>query len=115
MNKPLINDNLSTQDELSFTYDWRENVFSNPNAIIRIGTMFSGIGAIEYALKRLNLNSVIKFACDNDAFVKKSYLANYEIENNNWYEDVHDIEGDKYNGQLDLLVGGSGFVAQTYL
>jgi DNA (cytosine-5)-methyltransferase 1 len=28
--------------------------FSNPNATIKIGTMFSGIGAIEYALKRLN-------------------------------------------------------------
>lgn len=107
MNKPLINKNLSAQPEFSFSQDWREKVFSNPNAIIRIGTMFSGIGAIEYALKRLNLSSIIKFACDNDPFVKKSYLANYEIENNNWYEDVHDIQGEKYNGQLDLLVGGS--------
>ena len=69
--------------------------------------MFSGIGAIEYALKRLNLNSEIQFACDNDNFVKQSYLANYEIGASNWYEDVCNIDGKKYKGKLDLLVGGS--------
>lgn len=69
--------------------------------------MFSGIGAIEYAFKRLNLNTKIKFACDNDQFVKQSYFANYEIENDNWYTDVYDIDGAKYLGEIDLLVGGS--------
>ena len=58
----------------------REKEFSNPNATIKIGTMFSGIGAIEYALKRLNLKSEILFASDIDNFAKQSYFANYEID-----------------------------------
>lgn len=87
--------------------DWREKEFRNPNATIRIATMFSGIGAIEYAFKRLNLNTEIKFACDNDVFVKKSYFANYDIKEKNWYNDVHDINGADYKNQIDLLVGGS--------
>lgn len=93
--------------ENSETTDWREKVFRNPNAVIRIGTMFSGIGAIEFALKRLNLRTDIKFACDNDPFVKKSYFANYNINEDNWYNDVHDINGLDYKNQIDLLVGGS--------
>ena len=100
--------NYSTsQLEAKFDKDWREKEFSNPNATIKIGTMFSGIGAIEYALKRLTLNSEIKFACDIDNFAKQSYFANYEIGSQNWYNDVCDIDGKKYKGKLDLLVGGS--------
>jgi len=87
--------------------DWREKVFSKPNAILKIGTMFSGIGAIEYSFKRLNLKSEIQFACDIDNFVKQSYFANYNIKDKNWYDDVHKIDGKKYKGKLDILVGGS--------
>ena len=32
---------------------------------IRVGTVFSGIGAFEFALKRLNIDHDIVFACDN--------------------------------------------------
>lgn len=106
----IVNEQLgfyANQQVLKFQKDWREKEFSNPNATIRIGTMFSGIGAIEYALKRLNLNSEIQFASDIDNFAKQSYFANYEIAESNWYNDVHDINGKKYKGKLDLLVGGS--------
>ena len=96
-----------SHQDINETTDWREKVFKNPNAIIRIGTMFSGIGAIEFALKRLKLRTDIKFACDNDSFVKKSYFANYNINEENWYDDVHDINGLDYKNQIDLLVGGS--------
>ena len=89
------------------TVDWRKKEFVNPNATIRIGTLFSGIGAIEYALRRLNLNTDIRFACDIDSFVKKSYFENYPIAEENWYYDVKDLDGNKYKNQLDLLVGGS--------
>ncbi len=97
----------TNQLRLKFDRDWREREFSKPNATIRIGTMFSGIGAIEYALKRLNLNTEIQFACDIDDFVKQSYFANFEIGASNWYKDVCEINGKKYKGKLDLLVGGS--------
>lgn len=69
--------------------------------------MFSGIGAIEYALKRLKVPNEIVFASDNDKFVKESYFANYAINDTQWYDDVKYIEGEKYINQIDLLVGGS--------
>lgn len=33
--------------------------------MIKLATVFSGIGAIEHALQRMNLEHVIVFACDN--------------------------------------------------
>jgi DNA (cytosine-5)-methyltransferase 1 len=98
---------ITNQERIKFQQDWREKEFINPNATIRIGTMFSGIGAIEYALKRLNLKTQIQFASDIDNFAKQSYFANYEIGAENWYNNVLDIDGKKYKGKLDLLVGGS--------
>jgi len=95
------------QTRLSFQEKWTEKEFKNPNAKIKVATMFSGIGAIEYALKRLNLASEILFACDIDKFVKQSYFANYKISENQWYSDVKGIDGNKYKGKIDILVGGS--------
>ncbi len=87
--------------------DWRETKFENPKASLRVGTMFSGIGAIEYALKRLKLDSEILFASDIDNFVKQSYFANYKISEEKWYDDVKEIDGKKYKDRIDILVGGS--------
>lgn len=95
------------QHSIRFEKDWRERVFSNPQAIIKLGSLFSGIGAIEYAFKRLNLKTDIQFACDIDKHVKESYFANYEIEENNWYNDVKELNGKKYKNKVDLLIGGS--------
>lgn len=33
--------------------------------MIKLATVFSGIGAIEHALQRMNLEHKIVFACDN--------------------------------------------------
>jgi DNA (cytosine-5)-methyltransferase 1 len=87
--------------------NWTNKNFKYPNTTIRLATMFSGIGAIEFALKRLNLNTEIVFASDNDKFVKESYFANYNIKEENWYQDVHHINGKRYKEKIDLLVGGS--------
>lgn len=86
---------------------WYQKRLSYPLATIRLATMFSGIGAIEFALKRLSLKTEIVFASDNDKFVKESYFANYPIKKECWYDDVHKIDGNKYIGKIDLLVGGS--------
>jgi DNA (cytosine-5)-methyltransferase 1 len=40
-------------------------------------------------------------------YIKKSYFANYEISNEQWYEDVRFLDGTKYTGVVDLFVGGS--------
>ena len=55
--------NLPQELQLQSTYeDWQNKKFSNPKATIRVATLFSGIGAIEHALKRLKLKSEIVFA-----------------------------------------------------
>lgn len=77
------------------------------NKKIRLATVFSGIGAVEQAFERQNANYDIVFACDNDKFVKQTYLANYSIDEKSWYDDVYSIDGKKYTGEIDLFVGGS--------
>ncbi|VVM20164.1 hypothetical protein BSPWISOXPB_2381 [uncultured Gammaproteobacteria bacterium] len=106
-----IKEDLPQYDFLSETTSnglhWTERELENPKNKIRLATMFSGIGAIEYALKRLKISNEIVFASDNDKFVKESYYANYEIDDERWYDDVKDIDGKKYLNKIDLLVGGS--------
>ena len=92
--------------------DWRTSKFSNKKATISVGTLFSGIGAVEQALKKWGLKHKIVFAGDIDEHVKKSYLNNYKIDENAWHSDVTEFlttaaEIKKYKGQVDLIVGGS--------
>lgn len=56
---------------------------------IEIGSDFSGIGAFEQALKRLEVKYVNRFACDKDKFARKSYLANYDAPED-FPEDVYE-------------------------
>ena len=87
--------------------DWVSKKLKHPKRTINVGTLFSGIGAIEYSFKRLNLKSNIVFACDNDKFCKETYFANYKIDEKDWYEDVTSFNAKKYKYKVDLLVGGS--------
>lgn len=118
---------------------------------LRIGTLFSGIGAAEFALKRLGVPHEIVFACDNGEimlsaddetiqeklrtlrtleerkayisslipkkvnFVKKSYLANYDMHEDDFYHDVRYMEGTQYRDKIDILVGGSPCQSFTLL
>ncbi len=112
--------------------------------MIRLATVFSGIGAPEEALRQLGENFEIVFACDNgerelkvdydeiidatldmtheerleyvsnlylktkkENYVKKSYFANHNIQEHQWYEDVRFIDGERYRDNVDILVGGS--------
>lgn len=116
--------------------------------MLKLGTLFSGIGAVEQALIRLGIEYEIEFACDNgdididididiekeknyvfnlkskeekreyvdnlyksksrkQNYVKQSYMANYNINENDFYADVRLLDGNDYAGRIDLLVGGS--------
>lgn len=113
--------------------------------MIRLATLFSGIGAIEQSLIRLHQDYELVFACDNGEieididiekakaeiaqlhtkeekkkyvdnlysvtrktnFVKRSYLANYPINEDDFHLDVRLLDGTDYAGEVDLLVGGS--------
>ena len=86
---------------------WAVSNFKYPSQIVRVGTLFSGIGAIEHALQRLNLNFEIVFAGDIDENVKKSYFANHKISEKNWHNDIKAFNAKKYKYKVDLVVGGS--------
>ncbi len=73
---------------------------------INIATVFSGIGAIEHALQRLQIDHHIVFACDIDKYCKQTYFANYKINENQWYNDIKVLDGNKYKNKIDLFVGG---------
>src|SRR5690606_10360671 len=88
--------NNATVPDLFGNNDWRLKEFSNPTAHIKIATLFSGIGAIESAFKRLDLNHSITFAGDIDPHVKKSYYANYEIADSDWHDDVTKFDAKNY-------------------
>lgn len=75
--------------------------------VLRIATVFSGIGAIEHAFQRMKIPHKIIFACDNDKFAKESFFANYDLGEENWIDDIYDVEGGKYRGKVDLFMGGS--------
>lgn len=86
---------------------WMERSFAFPSKKIRIGTSFSGIGAIEHAMKILGLNSEIMFAGDIDNDCKTSYFSNYDIQEKNWHSDVHEFDAKPYKNKIDLFVGGA--------
>lgn len=114
--------------------------------MIKLATLFSGIGSVEQALKRLNIEHEIVFACDNGDieieynaedeinnikklknklekknyvdnlysgksrkknYVKQSYLANYDINEDDFHCDVRLLDGTDYENKVDILVGGS--------
>jgi DNA (cytosine-5)-methyltransferase 1 len=75
---------------------------------MRIGTLFSGIGAPEQGAKRVygdNLEMV--FACEYDRFARQSFEANYEIDPLHFHKDVREMDGTQYQGKVDILIGGS--------
>lgn len=114
--------------------------------MLKIATVFSGIGAIEFALKRMNIEHEVIFACDNGEreveidyekekqivdslatplekkeyvdnlylqktkaknYMQESYLANYSIKDDLFFQDVCLLDGKDFKGQVDLFVGGS--------
>ena len=86
---------------------WLDRQFAYPQRTIRLATTFSGIGAIEYAFKRLGLKHEIIFAGDINDKCKETYFANYDIKEEQWHYDVHDFDAKLYRNKVDLLVGGA--------
>lgn len=111
---------------------------------IKIATVFSGIGAIEQALKKEKIKHEIVFACDNGERklkineneikeviehmteqesneyiqklydencgpnnVEKSYLSNYHLQKEKFFQDARFLNGTNYKEKIDLFVGGS--------
>jgi DNA (cytosine-5)-methyltransferase 1 len=75
---------------------------------MKIATLFSGIGSPEQGAKRVYDNDLdLVFACEWDKFARESFNANYEIEDKHFHKDICDMDGKQYQGQVDILIGGS--------
>src|ERR1700704_4400197 len=65
------------------------------------GSLFSGIGAAEYAALSLNDSFELRFACENDPWVKKTFLANHQVKT--FFDDVLTI---RELPHVDVIVFG---------
>ena len=83
-----------------------EPVMRHKGEQVRLATLFSGIGAPEFAAREVFSEAKAIFACEIDKFARQSYLANHEAPIV-FYEDVCDLDARPYAGQIDILVGGS--------
>jgi DNA (cytosine-5)-methyltransferase 1 len=98
----LLKDDKTTNEIIT------TNLENNNDKILKVGTLFSGIGAFEHALDRLSIKHKIVFACDIDSYVKKSYFENYKIQEDDWYDDVLKLNASKYiDENIDIIIGGS--------
>jgi len=74
--------------------------------LIKIGAQFSGVGAFDQALKRLNIEYQNIYQADWDKYARQTYLHNYE-EPIYYVKDVHDTPTkeitEKY-GSLDIAM-----------
>ena len=73
---------------------------------ISLATLFSGIGAPEFAAREVFDEVETVFACEIDKFARKSSLANHDAPLA-FYEDVCDLDARAYAEQIDILIGGS--------
>lgn len=71
--------------------------------MLKVGTTFSGIGAVEQALKNLGIQHEVSWACDIDKYAKQTYLANHKC--NVFYDDIRKIDIDNLE-EVDLYVFG---------
>ena len=100
-------DQVNFAEENLSDANWQKKKFECAEKVVRIGTVFSGIGAIEHAFQRLKLKHKIVFAGDIDINCKKSYFANYDITEDDWFTDIRDFDAKKYKNKVDFVIGGA--------
>lgn len=72
--------------------------------MLKVASVFSGIGSFENSLIKNKIKHKVIFACDIDKYCRINYLNNYETKK--FYDDIKEIDGTKYKNKLDLLVAG---------
>lgn len=78
--------------------------------MIKLATLFSGIGAIEQALKQLNIDYEISFACDNGE--RELPYTKDEIDNKIKKEKINDVK--KYIDELYKSTGKENLMEKSY-
>lgn len=75
--------------------------------MIKIATAFSGgLAACEFALKYEELEHEVVFACEWDKYAREQYVK-FHGEPKTFYNDVSDLDANKYLNEIDLYVWGS--------
>jgi len=74
---------------------------------VRLGSLFTGIGAPEQGALRVYKNVENVFACEFDKYARQSFEANYDIAPEHFHVDINDMDGKQYQGKVDVIVGGS--------
>lgn len=77
--------------------------------MLKIGSFCSGIGSPEQAIKDLNINHSIEFACEIDKYARMTYQANHEAKI--MYEDLTKIY---YSSLPDANLFVAGFPCQSF-
>ena len=76
------------------------------NKILKVGTFFSGIGSFEHALLLSKIPHKLIFACDIDKYCKQNFINNYNLDEEEWYNDINEMDCKKYLNKVDIIVGG---------
>lgn len=74
--------------------------------MIKILSLFSGIGAFEKALKNLNIDFALVAYCDFDKYASKSYSAIHGVSEDMNLGDITKIDETKLPKDIDLITYG---------
>lgn len=77
--------------------------------MLKVGTFCSGIGSPEQAIKDLNINHSVEFACEIDKYARMTYQANHTAKT--MYEDLTAIN---YSSLPDVNLFVAGFPCQSF-
>ena len=100
------NEQLSIYDKLEVGNGILDEITSEKDKALRVGTLFSGIGAPEQALKRLGINYKLVFACDNgdieidynaEEEMKKIRLMKTKQEKKEYVDNLYSSKSKKHN------------------
>lgn len=74
---------------------------------IALATLFTGIGAAEFAAHEVFAEYDMAFACEIDKFARQSYLVNHAIDEKHFHRDIKELDAKAYASKVDILIGGS--------
>lgn len=72
--------------------------------MIKVGTFCSGIGSPEEALKELEVEHEVVFACERDKYAKQTYLANHRA--NQMFDDMTTMDMGQEGLYSDVVIAG---------
>ena len=70
--------------------------------MLKVATAFSGgFGSVELALKYLEIKHEVVFSCELMKTQRESYILNHGEPSDAFYEDIRELNGTKYKGEID--------------